>query len=77
MARVEVYIRETEIENDNGFEQEAVSATCSVCGHETESFGTHEASRRRCLVMMRKECPMARHNFYVEVPDFHVDDVEP
>jgi hypothetical protein len=44
----------------------SVSATCSRCGHCTESCGRSEASVRRCLVMPRKQCPERESNFYVE-----------
>jgi hypothetical protein len=33
---------------------------------ETESYGTSEASVRRCLVMLREECPRGERNFYVD-----------
>jgi hypothetical protein len=32
-------------------------AICSRCGHETESFGTEKDSIKRCLALMREECP--------------------
>lgn len=41
-----------------------VRVTCSRCGHETESYGTSGASVRRCLVLLREECPMDERNFY-------------
>lgn len=66
MARVVCSIEETTLENDNGREVEGVVATCSKCDHCTESFGTSDASRRRCLVLMREECPEGEENFYVE-----------
>ncbi len=43
-----------------------VCATCTRCGHETESYGTGEGSVTRCLVLLREECPMGEDNFYVE-----------
>ena len=54
----------TELENDDGQLIDAVSATCSRCDHETYSFGTSDRSVRRCLVLMRKECPEHENNFY-------------
>lgn len=33
--------------------------------HETQSFGTSEASVRRCLALMREECPNGENNFYI------------
>lgn len=43
-----------------------VCATCSACGHQTTSFGTGDASRNRCLALMREECPEGESNYYVE-----------
>jgi len=42
-----------------------VKVTCPECGHSTESFGTKAASVRRCLVMLREECPEGENNYYV------------
>lgn len=69
MARRLCTIQETELENDEGILVESVQAVCQHCDHETESFGTSEASRRRCLVLMREECPLAEENFYVDEDD--------
>lgn len=62
--RVRCEIEEGYTENDNGIEVESVTATCSECGHQTESFGTSDASIRRCLALMREECPEDANNFY-------------
>lgn len=43
-----------------------VRAECLRCSHVTESAGTGEASRRRCLALMREECPGDEENFYVD-----------
>lgn len=43
-----------------------VSVECGVCGHTTESYGTSDASVRRCMVLLREECPMGQRNFYVD-----------
>jgi hypothetical protein len=66
MARVEASIEEVDIENEGGRMQDGVRATCSRCDHETEAFGTGPKSRRRCLVLLRDECPMHEENFYVD-----------
>lgn len=70
MARVECIVEEIGIENERGVEVASVCVTCTNCGHAVESFGTGEASIRRCLVVMREECPEASStesgNFYVE-----------
>jgi hypothetical protein len=63
--RVRCEIQETELDGDYG-SVAGVSARCSRCGHETQSFGTSEASIKRCLVLMREECPESEQNFYVE-----------
>lgn len=64
MSRVEVKIEEVDIENEDGREVEGVRATCLECDHETESFGTGERSRRRCLALLREECPSDYGNHY-------------
>jgi hypothetical protein len=43
-----------------------VRATCSECNHQTESFGTGGDSRRRCLALLRDECPMGETNWYAD-----------
>jgi hypothetical protein len=53
-----------ELEGDYGTVL-SIGARCSRCGHETESFGTGESSIKRCLVLMREECPEGESNFYV------------
>jgi len=67
MAKIECEIEEIEIENDHEIDVPGVRATCGECGHETESYGTGDASRKRCLVLLREECPEDGKNFYVEV----------
>lgn len=64
MATVKCEIEETTLEGDYGNEVEAVVATCMRCGHTTESYGTAEGSIKRCLVLMREECPQGEKNFY-------------
>jgi hypothetical protein len=66
MSRIEFQIEETELENDSGRMIPGVIARCSECDHETESYGTGENSRKRCLVLMREECPCGDDNFYVD-----------
>lgn len=55
----------TELENEDGKAVDSVTADCPRCGHSTESFGTSGASVRRCLALMREECPKRERNFYV------------
>ena len=67
MAKIECDIEDTVLYNDEyDVDVPGVTATCQRCGHSTESFGTGERSVRRCLAMLRNECPNGEHNFYVE-----------
>ena len=59
-------VEEVTLANDEGLDVEGVEATCRKCGHVTESFGTDEPSIRRCLALMREECPRGQWNFYVQ-----------
>jgi hypothetical protein len=74
-ARVPCAIEDTELEGDyadaDGYPVlvEGVCATCSRCGHETESYGTSDRSVRRCLALMREECPEGQSNYYVAEED--------
>ena len=65
-ARVACDVVPVYLENENGREVEGVVATCSRCGHETESYGTGAASVRRCLALLRVECPCAAGTFNVD-----------
>lgn len=65
-TRVKVGIEEQTLTNDSGRQIEGVVATCGQCGHQTESFGTGPNSRRRCLALLREECPEEQNNFYVD-----------
>lgn len=65
--RVECTIEHIELAGDNPSRGiPSVRAVCSRCGHETESYGTGDGSVKRCLVLMREECPEDEENFYVE-----------
>ena len=55
-------IAETTLTNDEGHDVESVEAACRECGHVTESFGTDDSSIRRCLALMREECPRGQWN---------------
>ena len=61
----ECSVEETELYGDYG-PVLGIQATCMRCGHVTESFGTSDASIRRCLALMRQECPRQDARFYVE-----------
>lgn len=62
-------IDSVEIENEDGVVIDSTQATCSRCGYETESYGDSAASVRRCLALLREECPKRQSNFYVESSD--------
>jgi hypothetical protein len=63
VSSVECTIEYVELEGDH-CPVDGVVATCGECGHETESFGTSEASIRRCMALMREECPEDESNYY-------------
>jgi hypothetical protein len=65
MSQVRCEVEEVELENDCGKMVEGVRVTCGRCGHTTESFGTGPASTRRCLALLREECPEGERNFYI------------
>ena len=64
--RVYCTISEVELEGEHGNMIPGVTAHCSRCDHETESYGTGVNSVRRCLVLLREECPNDETNFYIE-----------
>jgi hypothetical protein len=64
MVRVPCSIDYIELENEDGHEVESVRVTCGRCQHETESFGTSANSVRRCMVLLREECPEGEDNYY-------------
>jgi hypothetical protein len=61
---VKCRIDETELEGDHGLVW-GIEATCLACGHVTESYGTSKGSVRRCLALMREECPREPARFYI------------
>ena len=73
MARIAVEIEEVDdIEDEDGREREGVRATWTECDHVTESLGTGPGSRKRCLALMREECPRStRHssNWYFDAEE--------
>lgn len=62
--RVVCEIKHIESECSAGFDIPAVKAICAKCNHSTESFGNQINSIKRCLVMLRDECPNQEGNFY-------------
>lgn len=67
--KVECEIEEVELEGDHANSVPGVRATCSRCDHETDSFGTSDRSIKRCLILMREECPNGESNFYASDTD--------
>jgi len=65
MAAVKCDVEYTQLENDYGREIDGVVVTCEDCGHSEESFGHGEASVKRCLALMRENCPEGCDNFYM------------
>lgn len=63
--RVEVAIEEVVLQSEEGRDVDGVVARCSRCDHETESFGMSKKSVKRCLALLREECPNDENNFYV------------
>lgn len=63
--RVKCSVDEITLKNSSEMETPSVEATCGRCNHSTHSFGTSERSVRRCLVLMRNECPNDEENFYI------------
>ena len=57
-------VNSVELENDEGREVPGVCLSCTRCGHETESFGESDRSIKRCLALMREECPEGEDNYY-------------
>ena len=63
--RIEVDVAEIVLAGDYRDDIPSVEATCRRCEHTTESFGTDDRSVRRCLALLREECPNGENNFYV------------
>ena len=51
---------------DSGRAVAGTRAKCYRCGHETIAYGTTEGSRKRCLCLMREQCPRGESNYYEE-----------
>ena len=62
--RVPCLIEQVTLLNDNDIEVDSIQVTCSRCDHTTESFGTGTASVKRCLALLREECPNCENNYY-------------
>ncbi len=62
--KVLVHIEETTLQNNKGYDQDGIEATCARCEHSVEVFGTEEASVKRACATLRDECPNNERNFY-------------
>jgi hypothetical protein len=51
-------------ENEHGRLVPCVYVECPLCGHCTMSYGTSERSIKRCLALLREQCPEAANYFY-------------
>lgn len=63
---------ECEVEDATVEGCDGVVVTCGECGHAEESRGTGGGSVRRCLALLRENCPEGAKAFYVpdeERPD--------
>lgn len=60
---------ECEVRSANLGGRPGIEVTCTRCGHTTESFGESDRSIRRCLALMREECPDGESNFYVDADE--------
>ena len=72
--QVKCKISRATLTNDDGLEIEGVIATCSRCKLRKKSFGTSSLSIKRCLVLLRENCPRNEKNFYVETSTSEDDD---
>ena len=63
--RVECEVEYTELENTSGREIQGVIVHCQRCSHSEQSFGQGDASVRRCLALLRENCPNGEENYYV------------
>jgi hypothetical protein len=64
MPKVECEIDIIWMADDKGGPTKGVRAKCISCGHETVSFGDGDRSIKRCLALMREQCPMGEKNWY-------------
>jgi hypothetical protein len=65
MCEIERVSLKSEYFDGTTHEIDGIRATCSKCGHQTESNGSGTKSVNRCLVLMNRECSCGENNFYV------------
>lgn len=62
--RIECEVRAAKVPF-NGQMIDGVEVTCTDCDHVETAGGTSEKSVKRCLAMMRENCPEGEDNYYV------------
>lgn len=62
--RIDCETENVEIENDRGIWVKSVSVKCCKCDHTEESYGRSDSSVRRCLALLRENCPNGESNYY-------------
>ena len=72
MPEIPCDVEKVDINNEKDQPVPSICLTCTKCGHQTESYGQRGRSLRRCLAMMKEECPRDEKNFYTT--DTVVDD---
>lgn len=65
MAKVECDVEYDDIENDSGNLVPGVVVSCTECEHAEEAYGQTAKSVRRCLALLRENCPEGQENYYV------------
>ncbi len=65
MKKIPCKIEYGEDYNDYDTTTPTTTAVCGRCGHRITSWGNGDASIRRCLVLLKNECPNQENNFYV------------
>lgn len=68
MTEVHCTVEMIYLTGDHG-EIRSVRVTCDRCGHEVTSYGRSDRSVRRCLALLREECPDDEENYYVADDD--------
>jgi hypothetical protein len=71
--RVECEVRSAEIEFQ-GRTIAGVEVTCLRCEHCERAGGTTGASVRRCLALLRENCPAGEDNWYVDANEDEEDE---
>lgn len=68
-TKVECDVERVDIENENGKLVPGVLVTCQECEHAEQSYGQGDASIKRCLALLRENCPEDQENYYVDADE--------